>query len=153
VFRVTRRYQFAASHRLHAPQLSDEENRRIYGKCNNPYGHGHNYELEVSARGPADPRSGRALDPAKLDELVRKRVLGPFDRRSLNSEVEPFGKLVPTSENLAIEICRLLKSGWGAAFPGEWPKLDRVRIAETARNLFEIKADEIELSESESHIR
>ena len=64
VFRVTRRYQFAASHRLHAPQLSEEENRRLYGKCNNPYGHGHNYVVEVSARGPLDERTGRAVDTA-----------------------------------------------------------------------------------------
>ena len=75
MFRVTRRYRFAASHRLHAPQLSEEENRRVYGKCNNPYGHGHNYVLEVSARGPLDPSTGRAVDPAALDELVARHVL------------------------------------------------------------------------------
>ena len=147
MFRVTRRYQFAASHRLHAPQLSEEENRLLYGKCNNPYGHGHNYVLEVSARGPADPTTGRAVDPEALDRIVALRILHPFDRRNLNSEVEAFRTSVPTSENLAVEICRRLQADWGAAFPGEWPKLDRVRIAETPRNVFEITADEIESSQ------
>jgi 6-pyruvoyltetrahydropterin/6-carboxytetrahydropterin synthase len=143
VFRVTRSYQFAASHRLHAPQLSEPENRKLYGKCNNPYGHGHNYVLEVSARGPLDD-NGRALDTVLLDHLVERQVLTPFSHRNLNLDVKSFERLVPTSENLAVEICRRLKENWSAAFPGEWPKLDRVRIAETPRNIFEVKAYEIE---------
>jgi 6-pyruvoyltetrahydropterin/6-carboxytetrahydropterin synthase len=142
LFRVTRSYRFAASHRLHAPQLSREENRELYGKCNNPYGHGHNYVLEVSARGPVDG-SGRALDTATMDRLVEQQVLAPFDHRNLNLDVNSFARLVPTSENLAVEICRRLKENWSAAFPGEWPRLDCVRIAETARNIFEVKAHEI----------
>jgi len=146
VFRVTRQYQFAASHRLHAPQLSDEENREVYGKCNNPYGHGHNYVLEVSVRGPADPITGRAVDPDTLDDLVMEHIVMPFDRCNLNEEVPAFLFSVPTSENLAVEIWRRLKGDWRSAFPGEWPKLDRVRIAETPRNVFEITADEIESS-------
>ena len=73
MFRVTRRYEFAASHRLNSDQLSAEENRRLYGKCNNPYGHGHNYVVEVSVRGPLDAATGRAVDIALLDELVRRR--------------------------------------------------------------------------------
>ena len=92
------------------------------------------------------------MDPAALDDLVMRRVLDPFDRRDLNSEVVAFLHSVPTSENLAVEICRRLKGGWRAAFPGEWPKLDRVRIAETPRNVFEIGADEIESSSRKSHI-
>jgi 6-pyruvoyltetrahydropterin/6-carboxytetrahydropterin synthase len=143
VFRVTRTYCFAASHRLHAPQLSDEENRALYGKCNNPYGHGHNYVLEVTARGPADD-NGLALDTARLDGMVEEQVLTPFGHRNLNLDVNSFQGQVPTSENLAVEICRRLKENWPAAFPGEWPKLDGVRIAETARNIFEVKAHEIE---------
>lgn len=152
MFHVTRRYQFAAAHRLHAYQLSDEENRRVYGKCNHPYGHGHNYVLEVSARGPVDPMTGRAVDPEALDDLVMERVIEPFDRRNLNEDVVAFLFSVPTSENLAVEICRRLRGGWRDAFPGEWPKLDRIRIAETPRNVFEITADEIESSDRESHI-
>ena len=144
MFRVTRRYQFAASHRLHAPQLSEDQNRELYGKCNHPYGHGHNYVVEVSARGPLDAATGRAVDPAVLDELVRRQVLARFDHRNLNAEVAAFGERVPTSENLAREICRGLKEEWKTVFPGEWPKLEKVRIGETARNIFEITADEIE---------
>ena len=149
---VTRRVEFSASHFYHNPQLSPEENLRLFGKCNNPNGHGHNYVLEVSARGPLDPMTGRAVDPDTLDDLVMERIIGPFDRCNLNDEVVAFMFSVPTSENLAVEICRRLKGGWRDAFPGEWPKLDRVRIAETPRNVFEIGADEIESSSRESHI-
>jgi len=143
VFRVTRRYRFAASHRLHAPQLSEEENRRVYGKCNNPRGHGHNYVLEVSARGPLDSVTGRALDLGALDRLVERGVLAPFDHRNLNVEAPVFASTVPTSENLAVEIRRRLRDEWSVEFPGEWPKLDRVRIAETDNNMIEIGADEV----------
>jgi 6-pyruvoyltetrahydropterin/6-carboxytetrahydropterin synthase len=148
VFRVTRRYQFAASHRLHSGQLNEEENRRLYGKCNNPYGHGHNYVVEVSVRGPLEGATGRAVDTAVLDELVQREVVGPFDHRDLNREVAVFASveapLVPTSENLGFEICRRLKRNWKQVFPGEWPKLEKIRIGETARNIFEVRADEIE---------
>jgi len=143
MFRVTRRYPFAASHRLHAAALSDEDNRRLYGKCNHPYGHGHNYVVEVSVRGPLDPATGRAVDTALLDELVARQVLAPFDHRNLNAEVNSFQAVVPTSENLGAEICRRLKKNWSTVFPGEWPRLEKVRIAETARNIFEVSADEI----------
>jgi 6-pyruvoyltetrahydropterin/6-carboxytetrahydropterin synthase len=143
VFRVTRRYRFVASHRLHAASLSDEENRALYGKCNHPYGHGHNYTIEVSARGPADG-SGRAVDLGLLDELVERHVLAEFDHRDLNSEVARFASEVPTSENLAREVCRRLKQNWSGVFAGEWPRLERVRVGETRKNTFEIRADEIE---------
>ena len=137
MLRVTRRYAFAASHRLHAAELSEEENRRLYGKCNNPYGHGHNYLVEVSVRGPLEGRTGRVVDTAVLDELVRREVVLPFDHRNLNQEVAVFAgvapTLVPTSENLGFEICRRLKRNWKQVFPGEWPKLEKVRIGETAR--------------------
>jgi 6-pyruvoyltetrahydropterin/6-carboxytetrahydropterin synthase len=144
MFRVTRRYQFAASHRLHTARLSEEENRRLYGKCNHPYGHGHNYVLEVSARGPLDGATGRAVDTALLDEMVARQVLDRFEHRNLNAEVVAFEREVPTSENLAVEICRSLMAHWKQVFPGEWPKLEKIRIAETPRNIFEIRADEIE---------
>jgi len=144
VFRVTRRYQFAASHRLHSTHLTEDENLRVYGKCAYPYGHGHNYQIEVSLLGPADETSGRAADPAILDGLVAAQVLKPFEHRNLNAEVESFREVVPTSENLGIEICRRLKRHWRSVFPGEWPKLEKIRIEETPRNIFEIKADEIE---------
>ena len=143
MFRVTRRYRFSASHRLHAAELSEDENAALYGKCNNPYGHGHNYVVDVSARGPAD-EAGRAVDLQALDELVRRHVLAEFEHRNLNSEVERFAGEVPTSENLAREVCRRLKTNWRRAFPGQWPVLEKIRIGETRKNAFEITADEIE---------
>jgi len=144
VFRVTRRYEFAASHRLHSLELSEQRNRELYGKCNNPYGHGHNYVVEVSVRGPVDPETGRAVNTERLDELVRRQVVTPFDHRNLNAEVAAFAGTVPTSENLGCEICRRLKRNWRQVFPGEWPKLEKIRIGETPRNIFEVGADEIE---------
>lgn len=144
MFRVTRRYAFAASHRLHSAQLSEDENQRIYGKCNNPYGHGHDYAVEVSAWGPADDSSGLAVSIPVLDDLVKREILTPFDHCNLNVDTGAFYDNVPTTENLAIEIGRRLKRNWSDAFPGEWPKLDKIRIAETGRNIFELRADEIE---------
>ena len=138
MFRVTRRYRFAASHRLHAPSLGEAENRQLYGKCNNPYGHGHNYVLDVSAGGPLDAESGRAVDTGRLDALVRREVLDAFEHRNLNTEVEAFASSVPTSENLGLEIHRRLSANWKQAFPGAWPRLEKVRIAETPRNIFEV---------------
>ena len=144
MFRVTRRYEFAASHRLHSAELSEQENRQLYGKCNNPHGHGHNYVVEVSVRGPLERATGRAVDIAVLDELVRREVVRPFDHHNLNLEIPAFASVVPTSENLGFEICRRLKRNWKQAFPGEWPKLEKIRIGETPRNIFEVGADEIE---------
>jgi 6-pyruvoyltetrahydropterin/6-carboxytetrahydropterin synthase len=138
VIRVTRKYRFSASHRLHTAALSDEENREIYGKCDNPYGHGPNYEIAVSARGPLDPQSERAVDPAVLDRLVAGQVLQPFDHRNLNIEIEEFQDAVPTTENLANEIFRRLRAHWKTAFPGSWPVLEKISIAETPRNIFEV---------------
>src|SRR5262245_56702993 len=106
MYRVTRQYRFAASHRLHSPDLSEEENRRVYGKCNNPFGHGHNYLIDVSARGPLDQETGWAVDVRRLDELVARQVLEPFDHRNLNEDTQAFGAAPPTTENLGVEICR-----------------------------------------------
>lgn len=138
MIRVTRKYRFSASHRLHAPGLSEAQNFEIYGKCNNPYGHGHNYAIEVSARGPVEPRSGHAVDRATLDRLVEDQVLRPFDHRNLNAESPAFQNAVPTTENLAREIYERLKHQWHSVFPGEWPLLEKVRIVETPRNIFEV---------------
>ncbi|MBV9503573.1 MAG: 6-carboxytetrahydropterin synthase [Acidobacteriia bacterium] len=143
MFRLTRRYRFSASHRLHSPLLSEAENARIYGKCNNPYGHGHNYILHVSALGPAGGADGRVLNPRMLDDFVAREILDRLDHQNLNCDVEWFEGRVPTSENLGMEICRRLKRGWKNAFPGEWPRFEKVCIEETARNIFEIDADEI----------
>jgi len=144
MFRVTRRYHFAASHRLHSEVLSEAENWRVYGKCNNPYGHGHNYVLHVSALGLADKVAGHAVNVPLLDGLVGREILGYLDHRNLNADVDWFGQEVPTTENLGLAICRRLKRKWREAFADDWPRLDRVCIEETPRNIFEIDAGEIE---------
>ncbi|MCZ2078365.1 MAG: 6-carboxytetrahydropterin synthase [Bryobacterales bacterium] len=139
MIRVTRRYRFSASHRLHAEVLSDEENRALYGKCNNPFGHGHNYVLEISVRGPVDPVTGRAVNLEALDSLVHRWAVEAFDRRNLNTEISEFRGIVPTTENLGREIYRRLNANWQSAFPAGQPTLEKVRIAETERNIFEIQ--------------
>ena len=125
-----RRYHFAASHRLHSPALSEEENCRIYGKCNNPFGHGHNYVVEVLVSGEIDPATGMIANLADLDGFVEREILDPFDHKSLNEDVAAFDAAVPTTENLCIEIFRRLKT-----FPNA--KLERVRVQETSNNSFE----------------
>jgi 6-pyruvoyltetrahydropterin/6-carboxytetrahydropterin synthase len=125
-----RRYRFAASHRLHSTQLSEEENCRIYGKCNNPYGHGHNYTVEVRFSGVIDPATGKIANLGDLDQFVNEKVIEPFDHRSLQDEVPAFRDTVPTTENLCIEIFQRLKS-----FP--IAKLEAVRVEETSNNSFE----------------
>jgi 6-pyruvoyltetrahydropterin/6-carboxytetrahydropterin synthase len=125
-----RRYRFAASHRLHSAQFSEEENSRIYGKCNNPYGHGHNYIVEVRVSGAVDTATGMIASLADLDAFVNERVIEPFDHRSLQDEVPAFREVVPTTENLCVEIYERLRS-----FPGA--KLEAVRIEETSNNSFE----------------
>jgi 6-pyruvoyltetrahydropterin/6-carboxytetrahydropterin synthase len=125
-----RRYRFCASHRLHTPKLSDEENCRVFGKCSNPYGHGHNYVLEVRVSGPVEPSTGMIANLADLDAFVEREILEPFDHKSLNEDVAAFRDIVPTTENLCIEIFRRLK-----AFP--YARLERVRVEETSNNSFE----------------
>jgi 6-pyruvoyltetrahydropterin/6-carboxytetrahydropterin synthase len=129
-----RRYHFAASHRLHNPDLSEEENWRLYGKCNNPYGHGHNYTVEVLVSGKIDPATGMIANLADLDGFVQSEVLEPFDHKSLNEDVASFRDTVPTTENLCIEIFRRLK-------PFPKAKLERVRVQETSNNSFEYAGD------------
>ncbi len=137
MIRLTRRYRFSASHRLHAPSLGERENRELYGKCNNPFGHGHDYVLEVGVSGPVDEESGTAVDLNKLDSLVRREVIDPLDRKDLNREVPAFAAAVPTTENLLAEVRWRLSSRWAGVFPGAWPRLERIGIHETKRNSFE----------------
>jgi 6-pyruvoyltetrahydropterin/6-carboxytetrahydropterin synthase len=125
-----RRYRFATSHRLHTRKFSEEENVRVFGKCANPYGHGHNYVLEISVSGDVDPATGMIANLAELDDFVEREVLDVFDCRSLNEDVVAFRDVVPTTENLCIEIFKRLKS-----FPKA--KLERVRVQETTNNSFE----------------
>ncbi|MDQ6676481.1 MAG: 6-carboxytetrahydropterin synthase [Acidobacteriota bacterium] len=135
---MTRRYGFAASHRLHSERFSEAENAALFGKCNNPYGHGHDYEIFVTARGEVDPRTGRAFDPAVLDALVERHVLSAYHHRNMNTDVPEFLGTVPTTENLASAIAARLRDHWSEAFPDAEPALRRVRIRETDRNIFEL---------------
>jgi len=125
-----RRYRFSASHRLHTPQISEEENFRVFGKCNNPHGHGHNYVVEVAVSGDVDPATGMIANLVDLDSFVERQVLDDFDHKSLNEDVPAFRDKVPTTENLCIEIFQRLKS-----FPKA--KLERIRVQETGNNSFE----------------
>jgi 6-pyruvoyltetrahydropterin/6-carboxytetrahydropterin synthase len=135
---LTRRYRFAASHRLHTTKLSEVENKRVYGKCSNPYGHGHNYVLEVTITGPVDSATGMIANLGDLDPFVQREVIEPFDQKFLNEEVAEFQGQVATTENVAREIFRRLKS-----FPSA--RLERVRIEETSKNSFEIQAESDEV--------
>lgn len=132
--KLTRRYRFSASHRLDTPALSADENRKLYGKCNNPYGHGHDYVLDVTVEGTPD-ESGQIVGREALDTLVRERVLARFDHHHLNTDIAELTGVVATTENLAVAIERALAAGW--PLPG---KLGRVRISETERNIFELEA-------------
>jgi 6-pyruvoyltetrahydropterin/6-carboxytetrahydropterin synthase len=125
-----RRYRFSASHRLHSAHLSAEENCRVFGKCNNPHGHGHNYVVEVSVSGNVNPATGMIANLADLDGFVERQVIEAFDHKSLNDEVPAFRETVPTTENLCVEIFERLKS-----FPKA--RLERVRVEETSNNSFE----------------
>lgn len=136
MLRLTRRYKFSASHRLFNPELSAEQNRAIYGKCANPFGHGHDYVLEVSVVAPLG-EDGRVTDPARLDRLVERAVLRDYSNRNLNLDVPEYAAVVPTSENVALEIERRLAGRWHQEFETKWPALERIRLYETRRNAVE----------------
>jgi 6-pyruvoyltetrahydropterin/6-carboxytetrahydropterin synthase len=134
---LTRRYRFSAAHRLHNEALSAEENARLYGKCNSPYGHGHNYVLEVTMAGGVDPATGMVADLAVLDGVVQQEVLERFDQTNLNLDGESFRSRVPTSENLCLEIFNLLRRRLEAGGAEGRARLERVRLEETNSNFFE----------------
>lgn len=105
---ITRKIEFSASHLYHNPAFSAEENRRVFGKCNNPHGHGHNYTLEVTIAGTPDPATGMVLDLVELKELMEQEVMKRMDHRFLNYEVAELKGMIPTCENIAIVIWNLL---------------------------------------------
>ena len=125
---ITKRVEFSASHVCRNPKLSDEENRRLFGAAANPLGHGHNYVLDVTLEGEPDPVTGMVLDLKELKEILQREVLDPFDHRFLNYEVAPFGEMIPTAENVAVEIWRRLAK----AIPPTAAKLHGVRLYETS---------------------
>jgi 6-pyruvoyltetrahydropterin/6-carboxytetrahydropterin synthase len=136
VVTMTRLYIFSAAHRLYNPQLSDEDNRAIYGKCANPYGHGHDYRLEITVRGVPDPITGMVMNLTELDTLVQAEVLRHLDHKYLNEETPPFDHIPPTSENLvAFIVEQLTPHLQGNA------RLYRVRLWETPRSYFEWQAE------------
>ncbi|HEY4010717.1 MAG TPA: 6-carboxytetrahydropterin synthase [Acidobacteriaceae bacterium] len=126
---LSRRYHFVASHRLHADAISPEENRAIFGKCNNPHGHGHNYTVQITLAGAVDTATGMVTNLADLDAFAA-RELARFDHANLNT-LECFRDLVPTTENLAIEIWRIFTE-YGAESPHV--TLEHVRVEETSNN-------------------
>jgi len=131
---LTRRYMFSASHRLHSEEMSERENRATYGKCNNPFGHGHNYMLEVTVSGEIDDQTGMVCNLVDLDRFVHAQILARYDHQNLNLLTE-FAQQVPTTENLCIAIFEIVKRGFKKAH------LDKIRIEETMMNSFEYSGE------------
>ena len=128
---VTRRLRFNAAHRVHNPALSDEENVALFGKCNNPNWHGHNYTLDVSVTGPIDERTGYVLDLAVLKRIVEEHVVSQVDHRNMNLDVEFMRGLNPTSENIIVAMWREIEPHVAPA------RLTRLRLWETENNYVE----------------
>ena len=136
IVHFSRRYHFSASHRLHVAGYTDAQNRETFGKCNNPYGHGHNYTLQVTVRGPVDEETGMVLNMVELDSLVQRQILARFDLDNLNSDPH-FTVAVPSTENLCRVAWQLLAEGsFGTA------RLVRIRVEETANNSFEYAGED-----------
>jgi 6-pyruvoyltetrahydropterin/6-carboxytetrahydropterin synthase len=127
---LTRRYLFSASHRLHCDEMTAAENQAVYGKCNNPHGHGHNYSVEVTVAGRVDRRTGMVCNLVDLDAFVHEKILERFGHQNLNTLAE-FEGTVPTTENLCIEVFDILEQDFHHA------QVDKVRIEETMLNSFE----------------
>jgi 6-pyruvoyltetrahydropterin/6-carboxytetrahydropterin synthase len=123
---ITRKIEFSASHVCRNPELTDEENRALFGAAANPHGHGHNYVLEVTLEGAPDPVTGMVMDLKALKDLLEREVAGPYDHRFLNREVPPFDRIIPTAENVAIDVWRRLQ-----------PHLEETRARLRAVRLFE----------------
>ncbi len=122
---LTRKVEFSASHHYHNPNFSPEENLRVFGKCNNPNGHGHNYTLEVTVKGEVNPLTGFVVDLKQLKEVMNREVVDALDHRYLNKEVPEFASAIPTTENIAIAVWNRLETKLKIA------KLHRIRIYET----------------------
>jgi len=136
---LAKRYPFSASHRLHSPRISDEQNARMFGKCNNPFGHGHNYTLEVAVKGPVDAGSGMLVSRKTLDSFVERHVISKLDHANLNCDVAELQGVVPTTENLTLLVENWLKQAWGDELGARGVRLARIRIEETPRNSFEVR--------------
>lgn len=127
---LTRRYWFSASHRLQSEEMTADENQAVYGKCNNPWGHGHNYALEVTVGGVVDEKTGMICNLADLDQFVRQNILERLDQENLNT-LREFQGIVPTTENLCLALFNILDQGFTPA------RIEKVRVEETMFNSFE----------------
>ena len=134
--RLTRAYEFAASHRLYSRHLTEEQNLELFGKCSYPNGHGHNYVLEITVEGPIDPQSARVIDPVSLDEIVNREIVDRYDHRHFNHDIPEFTDLVPSTELVT-------KVAWERLVDHIPPpaRLISVAIQETARNKFEYRGE------------
>lgn len=132
---VSRRETFSASHRLHNPALSDEENRTIFGKCNSPNGHGHNYIIEITVAGEINPVTGYLIDLKQLKDIIRENIIDKVDHKNLNMDVDFLKGVITTTENLALLFWKLLEN----KIPNG--KLFSVKISETENNFFEYKGE------------
>lgn len=136
---VTRKFHFSASHRLYKPGLSNEENERIYGKCSNPSGHGHNYVLEVTVAGEKDPDIGYVIDLKKLKELVETELIEKVDHKNLNIDVGFMKDVIPTTENIVVHFWDQLEN----KISNKHRKLYSMKLSETENNVVEYKGKNI----------
>ena len=134
---LSRRFRFSASHRLHVDHLTDERNRELFGKCNHPFGHGHNYVAQITVAGPVDPETGMVVNLADMDAFAQSELYDRFDCANLNEDAG-LAKCVPSTENLCVELWRVF-ARFAAKYPGL--RLRRVRIEETANNAFDYFGD------------
>jgi 6-pyruvoyltetrahydropterin/6-carboxytetrahydropterin synthase len=132
---VFRKEHFNAAHRLHNPKWSDEKNQEVFGKCNNPNYHGHNYELIVKLDGPVDPETGYVYDMKVLSDLIKEHVLNKFDHKNLNLDTDEFKEVNPSAENIAVVIWNILRQKIDLKFDLT------IRLYETERNFVEYSGD------------
>ncbi len=128
---VTKAIEFSATHRLYNPDFDDARNEKVFGKCNNPNGHGHNYRLEVTVKGDPDPKTGMAFDLSQLKQILHEEVMSSFDHKNLNMDVAAMKGKVPTTENVAIVIWKILEQRLGKTV------LHKVKLFETDDNVVE----------------
>lgn len=136
VVHFTRRYRVSMSHRLHAPGMTDEQNRDTYGKCNNPFGHGHNYFVEITVAGPVDAETGFVVDLPRLDALAQRELIERFDGTHLNAYGTFAGAYLPSTENFAGEVERVFRAS--VPLLREGVRLHNVRVEETGNNSFDL---------------
>lgn len=137
--RITRKVTFSASHRYHNVSWSADRNREVFGACNHPYGHGHNYLLEVTVEGPVDPETGMVLNLREVDEILEEHIVGVFDHRYINEEVPGFDKKIPTTENLVVSMWEIL----APMFRSRSVLLYRLRLFETTDLYAEYLGEEL----------